>query len=207
MRPEIARLIVPSIYKDLKNHDSVLKYLPVRGMKHSVFFLSHTHRERGEQEGRSHANPYEVDLALALARHLLMNDYSACQITILTTYTGQQQLFRSARQNHSTLKSIRITTVDNYQGEENDIVILSLVRSNEAQNIGFLKTENRICVALSRAKQGFYLLGNMDSLQGKSRLWNQIAGVLQENDGLGPAFPLQCEIHGTVTYVCIKSAL
>lgn len=36
--------------------------------------------------------------------------------------------------------------------EENDIIILSLVRSNEEGNIGFLKTDNRICVAVSRAK-------------------------------------------------------
>lgn len=36
--------------------------------------------------------------------------------------------------------------------EENDIIILSLVRSNEDGNIGFLKTDNRICVAVSRAR-------------------------------------------------------
>jgi len=47
---------------------------------------------------------------------------------------------------------MRVTVVDNFQGEENDIVLLSLVRSNDENKIGFLNTENRICVALSRAK-------------------------------------------------------
>jgi hypothetical protein len=50
-----------------------------------------------------------------------------------------------------------VTVVDNYQGEENDIVLLSLVRSNEDGKIGFLSIENRVCVALSRAKFNRYL--------------------------------------------------
>ena len=52
------------------------------------------------------------------------------------------------------LKSVRVTAVDNFQGEENDVILLSLVRSNNRQKIGFLAEENRICVALSRARQG-----------------------------------------------------
>jgi superfamily I DNA and/or RNA helicase len=57
------------------------------------------------------------------------------------------------------LKEVRIMVVDNFQGEENDIILLSLVRSNTEAKIGFLKTENRVCVALSRAKMGFYIIG------------------------------------------------
>lgn len=51
-------------------------------------------------------------------------------------------------------RAIRVTTVDNFQGEENEIIILSLVRSNNGGGIGFLKLENRACVALSRARDG-----------------------------------------------------
>ena len=51
-------------------------------------------------------------------------------------------------------RKVRVTTVDNFQGEENTIIILSLVRSNAAGDIGFLKLENRACVALSRARDG-----------------------------------------------------
>ena len=49
-------------------------------------------------------------------------------------------------------RGVRVTVVDNFQGEENEIIVLSLVRSNDDNRIGFLKTDNRICVALSRAK-------------------------------------------------------
>jgi helicase required for RNAi-mediated heterochromatin assembly 1 len=52
------------------------------------------------------------------------------------------------------LRNVKILTVDNYQGEENKIVLLSLVRSNNQNSIGFLGISNRICVALSRAKEG-----------------------------------------------------
>lgn len=54
-----------------------------------------------------------------------------------------------------TCRGVRVTVVDNFQGEENDIILLSLVRSNEENKIGFLRTDNRICVALSRAKYKF----------------------------------------------------
>ena len=55
---------------------------------------------------------------------------------------------------------VQVTAVDNYQGEENDIIILSLVRSNQEGSVGFLGTDNRVCVALSRARNGLYAIGN-----------------------------------------------
>lgn len=73
---------------------------------------------------------------------------------------------------------IRVTTVDNYQGEESDIVIASFVRSNEDQKIGFLSKDNRICVALSRAKKGFYCVGNIAMLAQASQTWRNISEVL-----------------------------
>ncbi|KAL0228513.1 hypothetical protein RCL1_004656 [Eukaryota sp. TZLM3-RCL] len=55
---------------------------------------------------------------------------------------------------------LRVSTVDNYQGEENDIIILSTVRCNEDGRIGFLKFNNRVNVMLSRAKHGMFILGS-----------------------------------------------
>lgn len=55
---------------------------------------------------------------------------------------------------------VRVAAIDDYQGEENDIIILSLVRNNSQSRVGFLKTDNRVCVALSRAKNGLYVFGN-----------------------------------------------
>ena len=49
-------------------------------------------------------------------------------------------------------------------GEENKIVIISLVRSNDKDALGFVKIENRVCVSLSRAQYGMYVFGNFDML-------------------------------------------
>jgi len=60
---------------------------------------------------------------------------------------------------------VKVQTVDNFQGEENDIIILSLVRSNDKLNIGFLKISNRVNVALSRARHGLFLFGNLNCIR------------------------------------------
>lgn len=80
---------------------------------------------------------------------------------------------------------MKIQVVDNYQGEESDIILLSLVRSNENGNVGFLKTENRICVALSRARDGLYIMGNMENLYNSGNLWKEIKQKLVNQDSYG----------------------
>jgi superfamily I DNA and/or RNA helicase len=137
-------------------------------------------------------------MALALARHLLMQGLEPKQITILTTYSGQLLHFKKLRKSHAILQDVRISIVDNFQGEEADIIILSLVRSNDEAQIGFLKTENRVCVALSRAKKGFYLIGNMGNLAASSKLWREVNKVLTSNGQIGPYFDLQCGVHRTI---------
>lgn len=83
------------------------------------------------------------------------------------------------------MKAIRVSSVDGYQGEENEIVLLSLVRSNSNKSIGFLKTSNRVCVALSRAKLGFYIAGNLDLLAQVSSLWKNVKSYLRKLKALG----------------------
>lgn len=63
-------------------------------------------------------------------------------------------LCRQLEFDYPALRRVRLCNVDNFQGEESDVILLSLVRSNPKNLIGFLKTENRVCVALSRAKHG-----------------------------------------------------
>lgn len=53
-------------------------------------------------------------------------------------------------------------------GEENDIILISLVRSNKEGKLGFIEIGNRICVTLSRAKHGMYVFGNFDMICEKS---------------------------------------
>jgi hypothetical protein len=65
------------------------------------------------------------------------------------------------------------------------------VKSNPEGSIGFLATENRVCVALSRAKQGLFITGNMDMLAANNKTWQEIRKSLQDQDAIGNTMPLR----------------
>ncbi|TRX91630.1 hypothetical protein FHL15_007412 [Xylaria flabelliformis] len=92
------------------------------------------------------------------------------------------------------LKSIRLATVDNFQGEEAKVVVISLVRSNSEQRCGFLSTPNRINVLLSRAKHGMYLIGNADTYK-HVPMWEQVITMLRDEGNIGPVLQLRCPRH------------
>ncbi|KAK1753246.1 hypothetical protein QBC47DRAFT_54335 [Echria macrotheca] len=94
----------------------------------------------------------------------------------------------------SLLKSIRIATVDNFQGEEAKVVIISLVRSNPQANCGFLRTPNRINVLLSRAQHGMYIIGNSNTYESVP-MWAKVIRILQEQGNFGRQLGLQCPRH------------
>eukprot|EP00742_Colponemidia_sp_Colp-10_P011742 GILJ01013092.1.p1 GENE.GILJ01013092.1~~GILJ01013092.1.p1 ORF type:complete len:1832 (-),score=214.16 GILJ01013092.1:109-5445(-) len=193
MRPEIARMMEP-IYADLQNHESVSQYDNIKGISSNIFFLTHDRLESSEGENRSKFNRHEAQFVCGLYRYLVQQGYKPEEITILTTYTGQIFQLRTCL-TAAKLPVVRVTSVDNYQGEENEIILLSLVRSNKDSNVGFLKVSNRVCVALSRARKGFYALGNMDCLSEVSPLWVQIKQRLSEMGCIGPQLELRCQNH------------
>ncbi|KAL3861164.1 hypothetical protein ACJMK2_007229, partial [Sinanodonta woodiana] len=92
-------------------------------------------------------------------------------------------------------KGVRITTLDNFQGEENAIILLSLVRSNKKRSIGYLNKRNRICVALSRAKIGFYIIGNMELFSSCNTVWKHILSDAERDGNIGSFMELVCQKH------------
>jgi helicase required for RNAi-mediated heterochromatin assembly 1 len=111
----------------------------------------------------------------------------------------------------SKYKSIWIRGALNNAAFRNDIVLLSLVRSNRRGNIGFLDSENRACVALSRARRGFYLFGNAELLACETRVWAAVAKIMWGKDvpkiktgqprRIGFHFPLVCSKHGNKSWI------
>ncbi|GJP50063.1 hypothetical protein CLOM_g9207 [Closterium sp. NIES-68] len=105
--------------------------------------------------------------------------------------------------------AVRLATIDNFQGEESTVVIVSLVRNNLDGKIGFLKSPNRTNVLLSRAKHGMYLIGNANTMRAcstragsKSVLWPRILDILQGRGGIQRFIPLRCVNHpATVTRI------
>ena len=159
-----------------------------------MFFFHHEHTE--ERDVSSYFNQHEIEMALGLAAYLVRQGVPKEKITILTTYTSQMHKLQDARRRRfNTLRNVRITVVNNFQGEENKMIILSLVRNNTKSLIGFVATPNRVCVALSRARSGFFMLGNMQLLSRASPLWAQLNKILPENEQIGSGFPLWCIRH------------
>ena len=197
MRPEIASIVGNHIYDKLDNHESVYKYEHIRGIGKNMFFIEHSQPEKNNPTGdkRSHVNPFEAEYVVSLTRYLLKQGYHPSEITILTMYRGQ--LFEiKQKMRKDEFGGVRVAAVDDFQGEENEIVIVSLVRSNNEEKIGFLKIENRICVSLSRAKKGMYVIGNFSMLRGKDDTkWPAILEELDKNGYVGDGLPLCCQVH------------
>lgn len=87
---------------------------------------------------------------------------------------------------------------DNYQGEESDIVIVSLTRSNSRGDIGFLAAPERLNVLLSRARNCVFLLGNMATfMQSKKgqHVWIPFFESLKKNGHLHDGLSVRCEKH------------
>ena len=200
MRPEIASIVASHIYDKLENAPSVYQHPSVLGIGKNLFFIDHNYPERANPtaDQRSHSNLFESQFLVALCRYLLKQDYNPTQITLLTMYRGQLIELKQ-RMRREEFEGIRVAAVDDFQGEENDIILLSLVRSNSDGKIGFLKIENRICVALSRARCGMYVIGNLSMLRNKDDTkWPAILNDLERNGFVGTGLPLSCNCeHNT----------
>jgi hypothetical protein len=154
-------------------------------------------------ENQSHSNIHEAKFIGSLCHYLLQQGYSPTQITVLTPYSGQLFQLKKFVPNR---EGLRVCVVDNFQGEENEIILLSLVRSQEMKTkdkrdirrlIGFLAIDNRICVSLSRAKKGFFCIGNLTLMRAANDLWSKILDDMERRGCVGKSLPLACQNHPT----------
>ncbi|ELU13047.1 hypothetical protein CAPTEDRAFT_103161, partial [Capitella teleta] len=201
MRPEIAQLITPHIYKQLYNHPSVFDRDNILGISGNVLFVDHQEMESTVEDTMSKSNEHEALFIIKLIRYLLHQGYEASQITVLTMYLGQMFLIKKKMADFAKDDMMRVTPVDNFQGEENEIILLSCVRSNADDKIGFLNVSNRVCVALSRARKGFYCIGNISLLRKKSPLWENICSELDKDENVVDGIPCVCQNHSDSKFV------
>ena len=198
MRPEIAALTKRIYDHEITDHESVCHFPDISGVCHNLFFIDHSQMENRIEFLQSYSNDHEADFVVALCSYLLLQGYEGKQITVLTMYTGQL-LNLQEKMPRRKFDGVKVCAVDNFQGEENDIILLSLVRSNEEGRIGFLGESNRICVALSRARKGFYCIGNFNLLNSHSKLWKEICDDLRTKQAIGDNLQLICKRHKAIT--------
>ena len=80
----------------------------------------------------SKVNVEEAELIVKFFAYLVLNGTEPADITVLTFYNGQRKLILRKLREHPEMMghAFKVVTVDSYQGEENEVVLLSLVRSN-----------------------------------------------------------------------------
>lgn len=102
--------------------------------------------------------------------------YEGISIGIISPYAEQIRYLRARVEEEDIFreKDIKVNTIDGFQGQERDVIYISLVRSNPDGEIGFLADERRINVAMTRAKQKLIIIGDMSTLS-QSALFNDLA--------------------------------
>lgn len=139
----------------------------------------------GSCGNRSIRNPKEAQLVSQLINYLCLK--SPCKlgivshISVITFYSGQVTCIQQTLQRSFPMMTFKVMTVDSFQGSECDIVILSFVRSNSNQSVGFIRDYQRLNVALTRAKHYLFAIGCVKTLSLCSELNNLVSDAIQRN--------------------------
>lgn len=130
-----------------------------------MFFHQNMGTEEISSSGTSFLNRTEASNVEKMVTKFFKSGVTPSQIGVITPYEGQRSYIATYMQLHGSLKKdlykeVEVASVDAFQGREKDYIIVSCVRSNEHQGIGFLNDPRRLNVALTRAKYGTVILGN-----------------------------------------------
>ncbi|EPE03906.1 aaa family ATPase [Ophiostoma piceae UAMH 11346] len=182
------------------------------------------------------SNPFEAEMCLKVVRYLAQQGYGTADMVILTPYVGQLRLLMDLlategetdpvlndldtatlmqaglmtdAEAKASRGQLRVSTIDNYQGEESDIVIGCLTRSNERGDIGFMAAPERLNVLCTRARECLILIGNMTTFKnsytdkGKAT-WTPFFDLLNKTGHLYDGIPVRCERHPDIADRLLK---
>ncbi len=118
------------------------------------------YEEQLEPDGESKLNPKEADLVVQLIGDLIETGISPEEMGIIAPYAAQARLLRGKL----NVIGLEIDTVDGFQGREKEVIIVTMVRSNDRREIGFLADTRRTNVALTRARRKLIVIGDSATL-------------------------------------------
>lgn len=168
-------------YRSILDYDTPITWINTEGMDCNEEFI-------GENYGR--INKPEAELSLAklkeyiekIGRERFLDE--KIDIGIISPYKAQVQYLRQLLKKDSYFKPYRqyitVNTVDGFQGQERDVILISLVRANEEGQIGFLNDLRRMNVAITRARMKLIILGDVSTLTRHpfyKRLYNYVESL------------------------------
>ena len=132
------------------------------------------YREQQADDGQSRQNPAEAALTLQTLKEYFQKIgtdrilYERLDVGVISPYRGQVTLLRRMLKLDAFWKPFRrlvtVNTVDGFQGQERDIIVISMVRSNDIGEVGFLRDLRRMNVAITRARMKVLLVGHRPTL-------------------------------------------
>jgi len=122
------------------------------------------YEEELEPDGESRLNRREADLVVARVAALVESGVSPAAIGVITPYAAQARLLTERLPD----EALEIDTVDGFQGREKEAILISLVRSNDQGEIGFLADTRRMNVAMTRARRKLIIVGDSATLASDS---------------------------------------
>ncbi|XXG72001.1 hypothetical protein AAC387_Pa07g1195 [Persea americana] len=155
-------------------------YLPGRLYGAYSFINVADGREEKEDTGNSWRNMVEVYVVLKIVSSLyksLANTGTRISVGVVSPYSAQVEAITvkmSNKYEKCTGFSVKVKSIDGFQGGEEDIIILSTVRANIKGTVGFLGSLNRTNVALTRARHCLWILGNAQTLVRSNTIWGEL---------------------------------
>jgi ATP-dependent RNA/DNA helicase IGHMBP2 len=166
-------------YRALDEHELVVEFVDTAGCGYE--------EEAGEQ-GESLQNREEAALVERHFDALRMRHGASFSVGFLSPYRAQVRLMQDllkSKQDDRT--QVTINTIDSFQGQERDVIYISLVRSNERSEIGFLKDYRRMNVAMTRARKKLVMIGDSATL-GNDTFYAQLLELLEQQGGYTTAW-------------------
>ena len=161
-------------YRGILDWDTAVEWVEAGGEERPPFRFPFEEGETLAPDGLSRINPAEAKLALQTLHDYIERIgkdrilYERLDIGIISPYKGQVHLLRKMLRKDSYWKPLRhlisINTVDGFQGQERDIILISMVRQNEQGQVGFLADLRRMNVAITRARMKLIIIGHSPTL-------------------------------------------
>ena len=162
------------------------------GQENSSLFTHHSslYKEQFVGESYGRINKAEAELTLLtlaeyftkIGKQRVLGD--SIDVGIISPYRAQVQYLKKLIKKYEFFKPYRhlisVNTVDGFQGQERDVILISLVRSNDEGQIGFLKDLRRMNVAMTRARMKLIILGNKDTMTQHpfyKKLWEYVEAI------------------------------
>ncbi|BBM97873.1 ATP-dependent RNA/DNA helicase IGHMBP2 [Marchantia polymorpha subsp. ruderalis] len=133
-----------------------------------------------KDDADSTMNEGEAKVAVAHALRLLDAGVKASDIGIITPYNAQVGVLRLMRAGDKKLADIEISSVDGFQGREKEAIIISMVRSNEKHEVGFLSDNRRMNVAVTRARRQCVIICDTETVY-KNPFLKRLGNYFEEN--------------------------